>query len=313
MDHADALELIEIGAAEPGGLERLAAGDTPESSLVAGHLAGCPTCADALVRIARTAGLARTAIRELPDPALRERTLAFVREVGRDRSGVVAAPASVVGARSGGSGPVFAPEPAALIPDAAEASTAMSIALSPVVSLAARRSRRPWLAVGLAAAVVVAAVLGFAAGGALRPAGNRAEDVANAAAVIRATMRIAVRPDAARIVLASANGGTATGSVIYSAASGELAMVETGLAPAPDGAVYACWVESGGMRRRIGVVYEEGGTGSWAGPVTGLDALAPGSTFGVSLVPAGSQTGTPVLTRSSSGRAPRREHERVPI
>jgi hypothetical protein len=304
MDHADALELIEIAAVEPGGLERLAAGDTPESSLVAGHLAGCPSCADALLRITRTAGLARGAIRELPDPALRERTLAFVREVGRDRRGVIAA--AVAGARSGGSGPVFAPEPAAAIPDAAGASTILSPVVSPVlspvaspvVSLAARRSRRPWLAVGLAAAVVVAAVLGFAAGGAVRPAGGQGEDVAHAITVIQATMRIAVRPDAARIVLASAHGGTETGSVIYSATSGELSMVVTGLAPAPDGATYACWVESGGMRRRIGLVYEEDGTGSWAGPVTGLDALAPGSTFGVSLVPAGSQTGTPVLTGS---------------
>ena len=140
-------------------------------------------------------------------------------------------------------------------------------------------------------------MVGFAAGGAVRQ-GGPGEDVAHAVAVIQATMRIAGQPDAARIVLASASGGTATGSVIYSAKSGELSMIVSGLAPAPDGATYACWVESGGMRRRIGVVYEEGGTGSWAGPVKGLDALAAGSTFGVSLVPAGSQTGTPVLTGS---------------
>ena len=298
MDHAEALELIEIAALEPGGLERLAAGDTPESSLVAGHLAGCPSCADDLLRITRTAGLARAAIRELPDPALRERTLAYVREVGRDRRGVIAAPAPLAGAGPGGSGPVLAPELAALIRDAAAAPAASAPVPSPVVSLAARRSRRPWLAVGMAAAVVVAAVLGFAAGGAVRPPSGPAEDVAHAITVIQATMRIAVRPDAARIVLASAHGGTETGSVIYSAMSGELSMVVTGLAPAPDGSTYACWVESGGMRRRIGLVYEEDGTGSWAGPVTGLDALAPGATFGVSLVPAGSQTGTPVLTGS---------------
>ena len=54
MDHADALEQIELAAVEPDGLERLMAGDTPEAAAVAGHLAGCPDCAAELVRIRRT-------------------------------------------------------------------------------------------------------------------------------------------------------------------------------------------------------------------------------------------------------------------
>ena len=86
MDHAEALELIELAAVEPDGLERLMAGDTPESSAVAGHLAGCPACVEELARIRRTATLAREVIAAQPDPVLRDRTLAFVREVGRDRS-----------------------------------------------------------------------------------------------------------------------------------------------------------------------------------------------------------------------------------
>ena len=49
MEHAEALERIEIAAAEPDGLERLMAGDTPDAAAVAGHLAGCPSCASELV------------------------------------------------------------------------------------------------------------------------------------------------------------------------------------------------------------------------------------------------------------------------
>ena len=86
MEHAEALERIEIAAAEPEGLDRLMAGDTPDAAAVAGHLAGCPSCAEELVRIRRTAAVARDVISAEPDPALRERTLAFVRAVGRDRS-----------------------------------------------------------------------------------------------------------------------------------------------------------------------------------------------------------------------------------
>ena len=100
MDHAEALELIELAAVEPDGLERLMAGDTPESSAVAGHLAGCPACVEELARIRRTATLAREVILSQPDPALRERTLAFVRDVGRDRSTGASAATGPVDARA---------------------------------------------------------------------------------------------------------------------------------------------------------------------------------------------------------------------
>ena len=53
MDHADALERIELAAAEPDGLERLMAGDTPDGAAVAGHLAGCESCQAQLVAIRR--------------------------------------------------------------------------------------------------------------------------------------------------------------------------------------------------------------------------------------------------------------------
>ena len=45
MDHTEARELLEDAAVEPGGFERLTAGDTPNAALLAGHLAGCIECA----------------------------------------------------------------------------------------------------------------------------------------------------------------------------------------------------------------------------------------------------------------------------
>ena len=85
MEHDDALERIEIAAAEPEGLERLMAGDTADAAAVAGHLAGCARCTAELARIRRTAAVAREVVRSQPDPELRARTLAFVRAEGVPR------------------------------------------------------------------------------------------------------------------------------------------------------------------------------------------------------------------------------------
>ena len=45
MDHAEARELLEIAAVEPGGFDRLIAGDTIDAAALAGHVAGCSECA----------------------------------------------------------------------------------------------------------------------------------------------------------------------------------------------------------------------------------------------------------------------------
>ena len=51
MDHAEARELLEIAAVEPGGLARLMAGDTAEAAALAGHLAGCDECTQEMARL----------------------------------------------------------------------------------------------------------------------------------------------------------------------------------------------------------------------------------------------------------------------
>ncbi len=84
-EHRDAREALELAAAEPGGLDRLEAGDTAEAIAVAGHLAGCPDCLEELARLRRAETLLRPVIASEPDPALRERTLALIREVGVQR------------------------------------------------------------------------------------------------------------------------------------------------------------------------------------------------------------------------------------
>ena len=83
--------------------------------------------------------------------------------------------------------------------------------------------------------------------------------------------------------------------MLFSVATGELSMTATNLKAPPAGATYACWVEANGQRRRIGVLYVEGADGTWAGWVDGLDKLGANPVFGVSLVPAGESSGTPVL------------------
>ena len=51
MDHEDVLEQLELAAVEPGGLDRLMAGDTAMAAAVVGHVAGCDACAEELRRL----------------------------------------------------------------------------------------------------------------------------------------------------------------------------------------------------------------------------------------------------------------------
>src|SRR5439155_6167048 len=99
MDHTEVRGLLEDAAIEPGGLERLMAGDTPTASIVAGHLAGCADCAEELERLRRSVGLIRPTVRAVPPPELKERTLAYVAALGRARgadAGTEAAPPVLV-------------------------------------------------------------------------------------------------------------------------------------------------------------------------------------------------------------------------
>jgi len=293
MDHAEALERMEIAAAEPDGLERLMAGDTPDAAAVAGHLAGCASCQAQLAAIRRTAVLARHVIEAQPDPELKERTLAFIREVGRDRSrsDAIGQPAGErPPAVPAGAQPAVEPLPPNVVP--------IDRPAAPHLPDRPARIRR-WIAAGaVAASVLVALAAGFAGGAVLRPGQDSVQkEVAVLRETAQGTVRVGAQPDAQRVALTATQAGAGSqGTVLFSGSSGELVMVASGLAEPPPGMEYGCWLETGGDRRRIGKMYPGGELNAWVGPVAGLDDLRAGSVFGVSLTPIGGGPGETVLT-----------------
>jgi hypothetical protein len=311
MDHEEALERIEIAAAEPEGLDRLMAGDTTDSAAVAGHLAGCPACTAQLGRIRRTSALARDVILAAPDPGLRERTLAYVKAAGVAR-GPLAAPvtATAAGYRAAGTGAGAAAGAGAGDGAPLQAATrgetdsrgvaALPPASAPPapVSIEAERARRTLVrlrvaVVALAAALVVAVAGGVvlyrnSAADATALAQHRATEVAVLENTSRAALRVTAQPDAERVELvATPTGGAATGTLVYSATSGELVAVASHLVPETVGQEYGCWVEVNGTRTRLGRMYWAGDLWTWAGPVEGLSTIPAGATFGVSLTSTG--------------------------
>jgi len=246
MDHREIRERLEVAAVEPGGLDRIVAGDTPESAAIAGHLAGCVPCLNELDRLRRAASIVQSVVADeaVDLPAeLRARTLSYVHELG------VARPRQ--------------PAPG--------------------------RSSRPAAWVAAIAAAVVIAVLATAAlvGGGGGSAGSvnatAAIDATELANIATWTVRIAAAPDARQIGLASAAGGIARGSLTYSASSGSLVVIADGLAPAPAGKEYRCWLETAAGRARIGRMYVARNIAYWVGSVANLGSYAPGTRFGVSL------------------------------
>jgi hypothetical protein len=284
MDHAEVRELLEDAAIEPGGLERLMAGDTPTASIVAGHLAGCADCAEELERLRRSVGLIRPTVRAVPPPELRERTLAYVAALGRPRGtagDAATAPQSVVSPRTT---PAMAPTPIAV----------------------AGGDRRPMSRLGLFASVA-AAVIVAVTGTALLVSANQAStskalfaEIDALGDVARWTLRVDAQQDVRRVELASATGTPASGSLVFSPSSKELVVVAENLTPAAAGQEYRCWVEEGGKRSSIGKMFFGGELAYWVGDVELLAGLPSDARFGVSLVDLGAPgaPGAPVLVSS---------------
>ena len=269
LDHGEVREILEDAAIEPGGLERLMAGDTPTAALVASHLAACPDCAEELGRLHRTVGLVRPVLRSVPPPELRERTLAYVAALGRPRGTAASAE-----------------EPAP------------NVDRVPAAPIAPRRRRLPALA-GLAAALLIAV-----GGTALLIDADRQATIRAQTAAVEALGRVAAwtvkvdsRTDARRIRLASPAGGPTTASVAFSPSTTELVVVADELAPPPAGKEYRCWVEAGGSRASIGKMYFGGDVAYWVGDVPEIAGLGPEARFGVSLVDLtnAGEPGEPVL------------------
>lgn len=259
-EHEAAREALELAAVEPGGLDRLEAGDTGEAAAVVGHLAGCAACLDELGRLRRVEALLRPAIAELPDPALRDRTLAFVREVGVQRPPTAAAGAApVAAARASGDAPAV-----------------------PVVPRRPRFLVPAWLG-SLAAVLVIGVAGGSLLAGQAGPDGDAGVALAAAS---REAAAMAAAGDMVEIALADADG-TASGTVLLSPPNDRALVLATGLEPPPDGAEYRCWVEVDGQLTTVGTMEAAGDVAWWAGDLALPATLPDGVTYGVSLVEAG--------------------------
>lgn len=270
MDHAETREQLELAALEPGGLDRLTAGDTPAAAAVAGHLAGCPACADELVRLRRAAAVVRDVIRTTPPPDLRSRTLAYVRSVGVDRTG--AAPGPV---------PRVLPIPSVGRADPGSgirpARTVRARSLS-VLGLAAA------VLISVAATSVVVGVVAQQALGERDAAITRQADVVDALARVTAwSLRVGSESDARTVRLASTSGSAARGTILFSPSTGELVVVADDLEEPASGSEFRCWVEIDGARRPVGKMFFGGGLSYWVGDVEAVAGLTGDATFGISL------------------------------
>ena len=269
MDHEDVRAALEIATVEPGGLARLAAGDTGEAAAIAGHLAGCPGCMDELTRLRRADMLLRPVLATTPPTELRARTLAYVRTVGRERGAAVPAAATRVS-------PEIAPAP------------------QPRPAARRRALRAAW-----PAAVAAALVIGLAGGFVLTGGGadREASDAAVAfTEVSRESATLLGTPDAGRVTLWDA-AGAARGSIIVAPMAGRLVAVAVDLPDPGAGREYRCWVEVGGSRTKLGTMWLTGSVAWWSGPAQLPASVGSGARFGISLVTVASGgLGDPVLT-----------------
>ncbi|HEV8545552.1 MAG TPA: anti-sigma factor [Candidatus Limnocylindrales bacterium] len=282
MEHAEARELLEVAAVEPLGFERLAAGDTPEAAALAGHLAGCPECAEEMERLRRASAVVREVVRTLPPADLRERTLAFVAAVGRQpQQGTEAA------------GAASRAVPATVTAEATSAPVARPPSVvSPRLGF--------WVA-SIAAAVAIALLGTSILVGRDREAtiAAQAEDIDSLAEVAIWTVRINGLPDAQHVDLAGTGtaGSGASGTLVFSPTSKEVVVLARGLPEPVAGLEYRCWMEIGGGRTKVGRMFLGGGVAYWVGNVEAVSQAVAGTPFGVSLVQADgdSVSGDPIL------------------
>jgi Anti-sigma-K factor rskA len=268
MDHDDVLEQLELAAVEPGGIDRLVAGDTPIAAAVVGHLAGCERCAEELRRLSRAAPLLREVVRTTPPADLRERTLAFVHEHGRPR-----------GATGSEREPVATMGPLT--------STARHDSGAPARRLTGRVL--PWVATVAAAVALVVSTAGFIAS---RNLADRVEAQATTISALekvqRTTLDLTADAGSRRIALVSTGGGETTGTLLFSPSTAKLVVVAYDLVRPANGQEYRCWVEIDGQRHNVGRMFFADELAYWVGESPEVRDLPPGTVFGVSPTTVGS-------------------------
>jgi hypothetical protein len=264
MDHDDVLEQLELAAVEPGGLDRLMAGDTAMAAAVVGHLAGCETCSEELRRLSRAEPLLRDLVRTTPPDDLRERTLAYVRAHGRPRG---------------------------------EAAVESMASVAPMSIRRSRLERAlPWVATAAAVIALVVAGLTYVTGRAELE--RQSAVIRGLEALNRSTMEITADPEAARVELVSTSGASTAGTLLFSPSSTELTVTATDLEKPPSGKEWRCWVEVDGRREDVGRMFYADDLAFWVGETPAVSDLPDGTSFGVSLtdVGSGSLDADPVLS-----------------
>ena len=272
MDHDETREQLELAAVEPGGLDRLLAGDTATAQAVAAHLAGCPSCTDEFVRLQRASTLIGSVVRAMPAADLRERTLAAIRAEGVDR-------------------PI---DKADAAPDAGP----VPIPVATADRAGRRRQAIGWIGTMAAAVVLSVVTTSFVVNGRVDDQlAAQAQTISALEQVTYSTMRVTAEADSEQVLLAGVTDPTLAGSLVYSPSTTELVVVADGLARPAAGQEYRCWIEVGGIRQRVGRMFFGDDLAYWAGPAPAVSGVSDGARFGVSLVDAsGSSIDTaPVL------------------
>jgi len=147
----------------------------------------------------------------------------------------------------------------------------------------ARSSSTRWTWLALAAALVVAVGAGgFLVQRAAELEAARAE-VAALNSMASTLDRVLADPKHVIVALRTADG-TPGGAIAWNRT--EVVVLATTLARPTEGREYRCWVEEAGERWGVGTMSFGGSTAYWAGTLEEWNAsFAPGSRFGVSLVP----------------------------
>lgn len=314
-DHRAVRDSLELATALPHGIAESTAEEAPSRAEVAAHLASCPSCAAEAARLARMSAGLREVLRVVPAGAdalgslagpamplpddLRERTLSFVREVGRARGATTSASASASAIASAtASAPAYAPVESA----AAAAPRSRPSSVVPWPTRARREVGRNTFAWTLAAAALVIGIIGGSVVVGGQDAGSlqaeKDRSIALAAFNV-ATVNLEKQPDVRRIVLAGAGQPAVNGMLLYSPATGDMVVGVLGLAQPAPGRLVTCWlVAANGTRTQLGTMRFDGSLASWSGWSAGVSATRPGDRFEVSLVDSGGTPGPAILVGS---------------
>ncbi len=262
MEHDAVIEAIELAALEPGGLDRLTAGDTATSQAVAAHLAGCTSCAEALAATERESRIVADVVATTPPADLRAKTLAVVGLRGVLRGEGAAAPTDDA---------VAEPEPA--------------FGAAVTIGSSRRRSTLPWVAAIAAAILLSVGVTTVVVSDRLdAERAAQADTIGDLQHVTWATMRVASEPDATTVALTGTQDPAMSGSIVFSPSTTELVVVAKGLIEPSGGMEYSCWMDAGAGRVRIGKMFFGGGLAYWVGDSQAIAGLSSPAAFGVSLI-----------------------------